>query len=91
MSSTEKITQRKRREGTSSRKIIYDSLDELGLNDDALNFFPTADLVIEVRERRSFRPGFYIVVEASFTATGSNLTRASERDGTGHIRGRRSC
>ena len=57
----------------------YDSLDELGLSDDALNSFPTADLVIEVTERRSSKPGFYIVVEASFTATGSDVTRASER------------
>ncbi len=57
----------------------YDSLDVLGLSDDALNSFPTADLVIEATERRSSRPGFYVVVEASYTATGSDVTRASER------------
>ena len=57
----------------------YDSLDDLGLSDDAFNTFPAADLVIEVTERRSSRPGFYIVVEASFTATSSDVTRASER------------
>ncbi|MCY4654944.1 MAG: hypothetical protein OXC95_17490, partial [Dehalococcoidia bacterium] len=57
----------------------YDSLDKLGLSDEALNSFPVADLVVEVTERRSSRPGFYIVVEASYTVTGSDVTRASER------------
>ena len=57
----------------------YEALDALGLSDDAMNSFPAADLVIEVTERRSARPGFYIVVEASFTAGSNDVTRASER------------
>ncbi len=57
----------------------YESLDDLGLSDDALNSFPAADLVIEVTERRSSRPGFCVVVEASFTATRDDVARASER------------
>lgn len=57
----------------------YDSLDTQGFSDDALNSLPSADLIIEVSARRSSTPGFYIVVEASFTATDKDITRAAER------------
>lgn len=60
-------------------EVNYDTLDDLGLSDDALNAFPAADLIIEVTERRSSMPCFYIVVEASVTATDSDATRAFER------------
>ncbi len=55
------------------------SLDALGLSEEALDSFPTADLVIAVTDRRGSSPGFYIAVESSFTAGNSNVRRAAER------------
>ena len=57
----------------------YEAVESLGLSDDALNSFPTADLVVKVAERRSSRPGFYVVAEASYTAQRGDVTRAAER------------
>ena len=57
----------------------YESLDTLGLSEETLDSFPMADLVIEVKDRRGSGPGFYIAVEASFTADGRDVTRAAER------------
>lgn len=57
----------------------YESINDLGLSDDAWDDFPAADLVIEVTGRSSSIAGFYIVVEASFTAGNTDVSRARER------------
>ncbi|MCY4651570.1 MAG: hypothetical protein OXC95_00225 [Dehalococcoidia bacterium] len=57
----------------------YESMDDLGLRDDAWDDFPAADLVIEVTGRDTSIPGFYIVVEASYTAGSTDVLRARER------------
>ena len=55
------------------------SLDALGLSEEALDSSPTADLVIAVTDRRGSSPGFYVAVEASFTAGNNDVRRAAER------------
>ena len=57
----------------------YESLDTLGLSEETLDSFPMADMVIEVNDRRISRLGFYVAVEASFTADNGDVTRAVER------------
>ncbi len=54
-------------------------LDTLGFSEDTLDSFPMADMVIEVSDRRGARPGFYVVVEASFTADDQDALRAATR------------
>ena len=50
-----------------------------GFKDDELNHFNEADLAVGVKRRRGREPEFYIVVEASYTGTKSDVHRAVVR------------
>ena len=56
----------------------YDAVDALGLRERAWYTFPKADIIAEVTERRNPGPGFYIAMEASYTANTEDVLRATD-------------
>ena len=56
----------------------YDAVTALNLRDRAWQTFDVPDLIAEVTARRSSTPGFFIVVEASYTGDMEDLLRATD-------------
>ena len=56
----------------------YDAVTALNLRDRAWQTFDVPDLIAEVTARRSSTPGFFIMVEASYTGDMEDLLRATD-------------
>ena len=54
----------------------YDAVSDLSLRERSWETFYVPDMIVEVTERRSSEPGFYIAVEASYTGHEEDMLRA---------------
>ena len=54
----------------------YDAVADLNLRERSWETFYVPDMIVEVTERRSSEPGFYIAVEASYTGHEEDMSRA---------------
>ena len=55
-----------------------EAIEALRLRDRAWLTFPKADIIAEVKERRSPSPDFYIAIEASYTVNTEDVLRATD-------------
>ena len=56
----------------------YEDVEALRLRERVWLTFPKADIIAEVTQRRHSGPGFYIAVEASYTANTEDVLRATD-------------
>lgn len=67
----------------------FEAIDQLAIEDNVSDTFPTGDIIAEISHRRSRDTIFYIAVEASYTVDADDVIRASDhakilRGATGH-------
>ncbi len=56
----------------------FEAIDALGLSESVWETFMRPDLIVQITERGSDEPGFYVAMEASYTADAKDKRRAVE-------------